>query len=79
MAQIKNIQAEENFAVIRGYKNSMKITAKNGKVIDAAAHLIDDLESIGVLDDCLGNLLATLTAAGCVITIIASERVEEVM
>ena len=79
MAQIKNIQAEENFALIHGYKNSIKITAKNSKVVDAAAHLIDDLESIRALDDCLGNLLATLTAAGCVITIIASERVEEIM
>lgn len=79
MAHIKNIQAEENFALIHGYKNSIKITAKNSKVVDAAAHLIDDLESIRALDDCIGNLFALLTAAGCVITIVSSDRVEEVM
>lgn len=79
MAQVKGIQAEENFAIVKGYKNSIKISAKNPAIIDAAAYLIDDIERIPALDNCIGNLFALLTAAGCVITIISSDRVEEVM
>ena len=79
MAQIKGIQAEENFAIVKGYKNSIKISAKNPAIVDAAAYLIDDLGSINAFDDCIGNLFALLTAAGCVITVIPSDRVEEVI
>lgn len=80
MAQIKGIQEnKEAFAVVKGYKNSIKITAKNAAIVHAAAYLIDDLGSISVLDDCIGDLFALLTAAGCVITVVASDKVEEVM
>ena len=79
MAQIKGIQAEENFAIVKGYKNSIKISAKNPAIVDAAAYLIDDVGSVNAVDDCIGNLFALLTAAGCVITVIPSDRVEEVM
>lgn len=79
MAQVKGIQAEENFAIVKGYKNSIKISSNSAAIVDAAAHLIDDLESIRALDDCIGDLFALLTAAGCIITVIASDKVEEVM
>ena len=79
MAQVKGIQAEENFAIVKGYKNSIKISSNNAAIVDAAAYLIDDLEKIPALDNCIGNLFALLTAAGCVITIVSSDRVEEVM
>ena len=79
MAQVKGIQAEENFAIVKGYKNSIKISAKNPAIVDSAAHLIDDLESICAFEDCIGDLFALLTAAGCVITVVSSDRVEEVL
>ena len=79
MAQVKGIQAEENFAIVKGYKNSIKISSNNAAIVDAAAYLIDDLEKIPALDNCIGNLFALLAAAGCVITIVSSDRVEEVM
>ena len=79
MAQVKGIQAEENFAIIKGYKNSIKISANNAEIVESAAHLIDDLESIRAFEDCMGDLFALLTAAGCIITVIPSDRVEEVM
>ena len=79
MAQVKGIQAEENFAIVKGYKNSIKISSNNAAIVDAAAYLIEDLERIPALDNCIGNLFALLTAAGCVITIVSSNRVEEVM
>ena len=74
MAQIK-----EHFAVVRGYKNSVKISSNNAEIVDSAAHLIDDLESICTFEDCIGDLFALLTAAGCVITVVASDKVEEVL
>ena len=74
MAQIK-----EHFAVVRGYKNSVKISSNNAEIVDSAAHLIDDLESIRACEDCIGDLFALLTATGCVITVVASDRVEEVL
>ena len=80
MAQIKGIQEnKEAFAVIRGHKNSLKISAKNDAVIEGAVNLIETLEDINILDDCIGDLLSLLTAAGCVITIVSSDKVEEVL
>lgn len=74
MAQVK-----EHFAIVKGYKNSVKISADNAAIVDSAAHLIDDLESICAFEDCIGDLFALLTAAGCVITVVSSNRVEEVL
>ena len=79
MAQVKGIQGKEMFAIVKGYKNSIKISSNNAAIVDAAAYLIDDLERIPALDNCIGNLFALLTAAGCVITLVSSDRVEEVM
>ena len=74
MAQVK-----EHFAIVKRYKNSVKIAADNAAIVDSAAHLIDDLESICAFEDCIGDLFALLTAAGCVITVVSSDRVEEVL
>lgn len=74
MAQVK-----EHFAIVKGYKNSVKISADNAAIVDSAAHLIGDLESICAFEDCIGDLFALLAAAGCVITVVASDKVEEVL
>ena len=79
MAQVKGIQEKEAFTVIRGYKNSLKISAKNDAVVESAVNLVETLDGINALNECFGYLLYLLTAAGCVITVIPSDRVEEVM
>lgn len=80
MAQIKGIQEnKEAFAVIRGYKNSLKISAKNDNIVESAVNLVETLDGINALNECFGYLMYLLTAAGCIVTIIPNDRVEEVL